>query len=416
MWGDPLRIVPPVGIKRVPDAALVAAARRGSHRAESEIVSRYRAPLMSFCLGLVGTNSADDVVNQAMLQAITALRRGDRPQELRPWLFTIARRCAIDVLRHTGRHDALHDDQPHSLGPSQQIEQRETMRGIVGALGRLPEPERRALVAREMEGASYNEIADELGRSVGAVRQMIYRARSVVRSGATMLLPWLPHAGGVKTTVFGGSSLAALGTGLSATTLLFVGAPALHTERPVAPARSASVSAPTARPGLVIPARSGLPPETSAGDSPTAAHANDAPAPAPAPAVPQPATTTGADPDSSPAAHDQSGSKSSHAHIPPGQSKQKAHGRSAGNGQGVGNAGVNQGDKSNAGHGASHGKGPDRPSAPADAPAPAPAASQPANDSDAQPSQRPPTPVDVGKPDHPHVRSLVLLVDQAIFR
>jgi RNA polymerase sigma-70 factor (ECF subfamily) len=208
------------------DERLAEAARRGGQWAEAEIVHRYRPALMSFCRGVVGSDCADDVVNQAMLQAIIALRRGDRPRELKPWLFTIARRCAVDVMRLSSRQNSLRAQRGHPAGPSHAVEQRETVRSLVRALGHLPSHERRALVARELGGSSYEEIADELGRSVGAVRQMIYRARVVVRSGVAALVPFLPrHGGGAAPTITAGSSVVALSAGLSAATLMFGGLP-----------------------------------------------------------------------------------------------------------------------------------------------------------------------------------------------
>jgi RNA polymerase sigma factor (sigma-70 family) len=56
---------------------------------------------------------------------------------------------------------------------------------VVAGLGSLPERQRRALVLRELEGRSYEEIADSLGVSGASVRQLLNRARHTMRAGAT---------------------------------------------------------------------------------------------------------------------------------------------------------------------------------------------------------------------------------------
>ena len=61
------------------DDHLVTAARAGSSAAESEMVRRYRPALTRYCARIVGADLAEDAVNQALLQALVALRRHDRP-------------------------------------------------------------------------------------------------------------------------------------------------------------------------------------------------------------------------------------------------------------------------------------------------------------------------------------------------
>lgn len=189
------------------DDNLVTAARAGSSAAESEMVRRYRPVLTRYCARLVGPDLAEDAVNQALLQALVALRSAEQPAVLRPWLFRIAHNCAVDVGRSKSAHDQLEDRACTAIGPSARMEQRETMRSIVGELRRLAPHERRALVAREFEGSSYVDIADELGHSVGAVRQMIFRARQRVRHAAAALLPLLRLP-----VPLGGDALGVVGT------------------------------------------------------------------------------------------------------------------------------------------------------------------------------------------------------------
>ncbi|HZO36330.1 MAG TPA: sigma-70 family RNA polymerase sigma factor, partial [Solirubrobacteraceae bacterium] len=264
------------------DDHLVTAARAGSGAAESELVRRYRPVLTRYCASIVGEDLADDAVNQALMQALVALRRDQRPAALRPWLFRIARNCAIDVARDRGAHSELDERACGRPGPAARIEQRETMRSIVGELGRLAPHERRALVAREFEGSSYVDIASELGHSVGAVRQMIFRARRRVREGAVALLPLLrlPRAGGTDV-------LGALGMCATTAVLATAGvvapphAVAAHDARPGAAATAATVFAATS-PSAAVSTRADDERSPAAVDRSEAAAA---PASSPAPAA-----------------------------------------------------------------------------------------------------------------------------------
>ena len=73
--------------------------------------------------------------------------------------------------------------------PVEELEAREELAELIGRLQSLPEPQRAAIVMRELEGLSHEEIATALGLSGGAARQAIYRARQTLRAGFGMLLP-----------------------------------------------------------------------------------------------------------------------------------------------------------------------------------------------------------------------------------
>jgi hypothetical protein len=103
--------------------------------------------------------------------------------------------------------------------PAQQFEGAERLRDVMRGLRALPDDQRRALVARELEGRSYQEISDELGASHGGVRQLIFRARTTLRSTAAALLPlrewcwWLgaPRPGVGREAVVALAGAAAMG-------------------------------------------------------------------------------------------------------------------------------------------------------------------------------------------------------------
>ena len=176
-------------LRTQPDARLVGLAREGRERAFEEIVRRYRAPLVAFAAMFVPAHRADDVVQESLLRAFDALRSSDAEIQLRPWLFRIVRNQALNDLRDTPAHDELTEELDGVASPPEIAERREEVAAIMGGLQALPEAQREAIVARELEGRGHAEIAAELGTSTGAVRQLIFRARTTLRGAAGLLIP-----------------------------------------------------------------------------------------------------------------------------------------------------------------------------------------------------------------------------------
>src|SRR5207249_5918174 len=95
-----------------------------------------------------------------------------------------------DVLRKDGRiQEELREDDCRAESPDGVAERQEVLRAVIAALEALPDRQRNAILLRELEGRSYEEIATELGVSGGAVRQLLNRARNALREGAYVLTP-----------------------------------------------------------------------------------------------------------------------------------------------------------------------------------------------------------------------------------
>lgn len=172
-----------------PDGRLVALAREGSAGAFEEIVRRYRSALLRYSRGIV-EEGAEDAVQHAFLNAHRALRRGDDLVDLRPWLYRLTHNAAVDVRRRQGPETSPLNPQVDGVEqPHDALMKREALGELVTQMGRLPRRQREALVMRELEGRGHDEIAELLGVSGGAVRQLIHRARRTLRSAAAFLVP-----------------------------------------------------------------------------------------------------------------------------------------------------------------------------------------------------------------------------------
>jgi RNA polymerase sigma factor (sigma-70 family) len=176
-------------LRTQPDRRLVTLVREGYEAAFGEIVRRYGKPLTRYAASIVGGRS-EDVTQDAFSRALLALRRDDAEIELRPWLFRIVRNTALNELRDSPPSpEVLAEAIAGGRNPAEELERREELADLMQRLQALPEPQRAAIVMRELEGLSHEEIAAALGLTGGGARQAIYRARQTLRDGLGMLVP-----------------------------------------------------------------------------------------------------------------------------------------------------------------------------------------------------------------------------------
>ena len=172
------------------DERLAELAATDNRAAFDAIVRRYRGALIRASRRVLPDAAAEDAVQQALLRAHQALLRNGAPERLRPWLYRIAVNSALTMAGE--QHETLELDEERMDGveqPDEAHERRERLRSAVGAIQALPEGQQRAIVARELEGRSHDEIAAELGLTSGAARQLIHRARASLRTAATAVTP-----------------------------------------------------------------------------------------------------------------------------------------------------------------------------------------------------------------------------------
>jgi RNA polymerase sigma factor (sigma-70 family) len=221
------------------DERLAELARLGSEAAFEAIVHRHRGALVRHCAQLVGDADAEEAVQDALLKAHRALVSGAEVHSLGAWLHAIAHNSALNLLRSRpagGEYREHLDAGREEPGPRS-----EELDALVSAFLTLPVRQRRALVMRELEGRSYDEIAAELGASNGAVRQLLNRARASVRARLGALIPaelalrWITVAAGSGPS----RAVALAGTGAfgaKVSSVILMSAAPVMAVAPVAPA------------------------------------------------------------------------------------------------------------------------------------------------------------------------------------
>ncbi len=184
------RLLAGPALRLQPDGRLVKLARDGSEAAFEEIVRRYGKPLQRYAGAIVTRQRAEDVTQDAFSKAFVALKGSEKEIKLKPWLYRIVRNTALNELRDGPPASAELDERlAGGEDPIETIERRRQVESLMAGLADLPESQRAAIVMRELEGLSHEQIAKSLGISGGAVRQSIHRARTALRNGAGMLVP-----------------------------------------------------------------------------------------------------------------------------------------------------------------------------------------------------------------------------------
>jgi RNA polymerase sigma-70 factor, ECF subfamily len=149
------------------------------------LYERHSSRIFGFCLSRLGSREeAEDAVQTTFLNAQRGLGRGVVPDYELAWLFKIAQNVCHNrhqSARRRGRVEATHDlDALQDVLATPERGGAVSLADLTRALSAVPERQRRALILREFQGLSYEEISLELGVSVAAVETLIFRARRSV--------------------------------------------------------------------------------------------------------------------------------------------------------------------------------------------------------------------------------------------
>jgi RNA polymerase sigma factor (sigma-70 family) len=163
------------------DEKLIAMARAGNPGAFETIVDRYQGRLLGFCRQMLGsTEDAEDILQEVFVNAYRAMLADEREINLRPWLYRIARNRCLNYLRKP-KADAQESmdmvPEVEAASTAEKVHNREEFRQILSDVNKLPETQRAALLLREMDALSYEEIAAAMETTVPSVKSLLVRAR-----------------------------------------------------------------------------------------------------------------------------------------------------------------------------------------------------------------------------------------------
>jgi RNA polymerase sigma factor (sigma-70 family) len=142
------------------------------------VFDEHAGAVLSFLFGAIGASEAEDCFQETMLSALRAYPRLTDASNLRGWLFTIARRKAIDARRAIARRPVpVADPDPGSTEP----DRAEIDEALWDDVRRLPVKQRRAVVLRFAGDQSYPEIAAAMSTTQDSARQSVHEGLKKLR-------------------------------------------------------------------------------------------------------------------------------------------------------------------------------------------------------------------------------------------
>jgi RNA polymerase sigma-70 factor (ECF subfamily) len=181
-------------LRGLDDVEVVSVFLTGEERAFDELVERYQSRLLNFVYRTIGDRDrAEDLVQEVFIRVYRHLARFDRSKKFSTWIYTIASNLAKNELRNRSRNPlvlfqtikAKFEDEERPLQfedtqsrPDDMYRKRHLREAVEDSVAKLPVHHREVFVLRELEGKSYEEIAEITGVNLGTVKSRLNRARS----------------------------------------------------------------------------------------------------------------------------------------------------------------------------------------------------------------------------------------------
>lgn len=174
------------------DSALMAHIREGDEKALVQIIERWKNPLLNFFYRSIGCHTqAEDLAQVTFIRLYRSADRYEPRAKFSTYLFHIARRLLINEYRRRHRKPAEAVDPADITAMSsdqQQKDAAEIEEAFSHAVQNLPEKHATALLLLKQQELSYEEIAEIMGASTGAVKTWIFRAREQLKEELKHLL------------------------------------------------------------------------------------------------------------------------------------------------------------------------------------------------------------------------------------
>jgi RNA polymerase sigma-70 factor, ECF subfamily len=181
-------------LRELDDTDLVNAFLAGESRSFDVLVDRYQARLLNFVYRIVGDRErAEDLVQEVFIRVYRHLARFDRSKKFSTWIYTIASNLGKNELRNRSRNPLVlftsitqgweDEERPlefedPSSRPDDLFRKRHVKELVEQSVAQLPQHHREVFVLREIEGRSYEEIAEITRCNLGTVKSRLNRARS----------------------------------------------------------------------------------------------------------------------------------------------------------------------------------------------------------------------------------------------
>ena len=177
------------------DRALIEAAQKGDSAAFRKLVERHQRRAFAIAMGMVrDENDARDLVQEAFVRVYRGLDRFQGGSTFFTWFYRIVTNLSIDFMRKPGRREVEHDDSRTHIDPADEadlpfvshidgaepldaVHRRQLGEWLRAALEALPPYHRGVVLMREVEGMSYEEMAQAMNVSKGTIMSRLFHAR-----------------------------------------------------------------------------------------------------------------------------------------------------------------------------------------------------------------------------------------------
>lgn len=178
------------------ESELILQCKNGNVEAFEQLVLKYQRQIYTVAYRFMGNHEdASDLAQEAFIRAYKSIDRFRGESSLKTWLYHIVSNVCRDELRKRKKGQSLSLDAPVSTeegeisrqtedwtyAPEHIYESKETQYYIQEALNKLTPDYKEVLILREIEGLSYEEIANYLGLSLGTIKSRLNRARKAMR-------------------------------------------------------------------------------------------------------------------------------------------------------------------------------------------------------------------------------------------
>ena len=172
------------------ETQLISRCQQGDQEAFKEIFDRYQKKVYRIAYGVVRhREEALDIVQEVFIKLFRSIKNFKGKSHFYTYLYRMVMNTAIDHARKTGKQFISSLDEEGSFEPSDELEkgperillQKELEERVKGAMEKLPAEQRAALIFRDVEGLSYQEMAEAMGCSIGTVMSRLHYGRKRIQ-------------------------------------------------------------------------------------------------------------------------------------------------------------------------------------------------------------------------------------------